>query len=83
MIFNTWAYYLFFLVPSAILFRLSPLRFRPWVIIVGGSAFFLYFSYTELGGRAVLELRRQSRWEIRWMPAGGSQMRTNLAMRCT
>jgi alginate O-acetyltransferase complex protein AlgI len=50
MIFNTWAYYLFFLVPSAILFRLSPLRFRPWVIVAGGSAFFLYFSYTELGG---------------------------------
>ena len=36
MIFNTWAYYLFFLVPSAILFRLS--------------SFFLYFSCTELGG---------------------------------
>src|SRR5216683_6412658 len=50
MIFNTWAYYLFFLVPSAILFRLSPLRYRPWVIVAGGSSFFLYFSYTELGG---------------------------------
>jgi len=49
MIFNTWAYYLFFLVPSAILFRLSPLRYRPWVIVAGGSSFFLYFSYTELG----------------------------------
>jgi alginate O-acetyltransferase complex protein AlgI len=50
MIFNTWAYYLFFLVPSAILFRLSPPRCRPWVIVAGGSGFFLYFSYTELGG---------------------------------
>ena len=50
MIFNTWAYYLFFLVPSAILFRLSPSRFRPWVIVLGGSGFFLYFSYSELGG---------------------------------
>ena len=50
MIFNTWAYYLFFLIPSAILFRLSPPRYRPWVIVAGGSAFFLYFSYTELGG---------------------------------
>jgi alginate O-acetyltransferase complex protein AlgI len=50
MIFNTWAYYLFFLVPSAILFRLSPPRYRPWVIVAGGSGFFLYFSYTELGG---------------------------------
>src|SRR5258705_11626404 len=50
MIFNTWAYFLFFLVPSAILFRLSPPRHRPWVIVAGSSAFFLYFSYTELGG---------------------------------
>jgi alginate O-acetyltransferase complex protein AlgI len=50
MIFNTWAYYLFFLVPSAILFRLSTPRLRPWVIVLGGSGFFLYFSYTELGG---------------------------------
>jgi len=50
MIFNTWAYRLFFLVPSAILFRLSPPRFQPWVIVAGGSGFFLYFSYTELGG---------------------------------
>jgi hypothetical protein len=47
----------FFLVPSAILFRLSPLQYRPWVIVAGGSSFFLYFSYTELGGflRRVLE----------------------------
>jgi alginate O-acetyltransferase complex protein AlgI len=50
MIFNTWAYYLFFLVPSAILFRVSPPRWRPWVIVAGGSGFFLYFSYTSLGG---------------------------------
>ena len=50
MIFNTWAYYLFFLVPSAILFRLSPPRYRPRVIVAGGSGFFLSFSYTELGG---------------------------------
>jgi alginate O-acetyltransferase complex protein AlgI len=49
MTFNTWAYYLFFLVPSAILFRLSPLRYRPWVIVAGGSSFFLYFSCTESG----------------------------------
>ena len=38
MIFNTWAYYLFFLVPNAILFRLSPLRYRPRVIVAGGSS---------------------------------------------
>jgi len=50
MIFNTWAYYLFFLLPSAALFRLCAPRQRPWVIVAGGSLFFLYFSYTELGG---------------------------------
>jgi hypothetical protein len=38
----------FFLVPSAILFPLSPLRYRPWVTVAGGSSFFLYFSYTVL-----------------------------------
>jgi alginate O-acetyltransferase complex protein AlgI len=50
MIFNTWVYYLFFLIPSAVLFRLSPPRFRPWVMVLGGSLFFLFFSYTTLGG---------------------------------
>jgi alginate O-acetyltransferase complex protein AlgI len=50
MIFNTWAYYLFFLIPSAVLFRLAPRRFRPWVIVLGGSLFFVFFSYTTLGG---------------------------------
>jgi alginate O-acetyltransferase complex protein AlgI len=29
---------------------LSPLRYPPWVIVAGGSPFFLYFSYTESGG---------------------------------
>jgi hypothetical protein len=56
MIFNTWAYYLFFLVPSAILFRLSPPRYRPWVIVLGGSGFFLYCSYAELGVAALIGL---------------------------
>jgi len=50
MIFNTWAYYLFFLFPSAIAFRLCAPRHRPWVIVAGGSLFFLFFSYTALGG---------------------------------
>jgi hypothetical protein len=45
MIFNTWAYYLFFLIPSAALFRLVSPRFRPWVIVLGGALFF-YFSPT-------------------------------------
>lgn len=50
MIFNTWAYYLFFLVPSAVLFRVTPPRLRPWVIVLGGSLFFIFFSFTTLGG---------------------------------
>lgn len=50
MIFNTWAYYLFFLVPSAMLFRIVSVRARPWVIVFGGSLFFTFFSYTALGG---------------------------------
>jgi len=52
MIFNTWDYYLLFLVPSAILFRLSSPRVRPRIIFFSGSLFFTYFSYTQLGGVA-------------------------------
>ena len=59
MIFNTWAYYLFFPVPCAILFRLSPLRYRPWVIVAGGSSFFLIF---PIQSQAELFLRRV--WEF-------------------
>jgi alginate O-acetyltransferase complex protein AlgI len=50
MIFNGWDYYLLFLIPSAILFRVLSGRWRPWVILLTGSCFFLYFSYTQLGG---------------------------------
>jgi alginate O-acetyltransferase complex protein AlgI len=50
MIFNGWDYYLLFLIPSAIAFRLAAPRVRPWIIFVGGSLFFLYFSYTQFGG---------------------------------
>jgi alginate O-acetyltransferase complex protein AlgI len=50
MIFNTWDYYILFLVPSAILFRIASPRVRPWVIVASGSLFFVYFSYTQFGG---------------------------------
>jgi alginate O-acetyltransferase complex protein AlgI len=50
MIFNTWDYYLLFLLPSATLFRVLNARHRPLVILASGSLFFLYFSYTQLGG---------------------------------
>ena len=49
MIFNTFSYYLLFLCPSAILFRMGPRRWRPWVIVFFGSCFFLYFGHTTAG----------------------------------
>jgi len=49
MIFNTFAYYLLFLIPSAILYRCSPAKIRPWIIAVFGSLFFSYFAYSMAG----------------------------------
>ncbi len=50
MIFNTLAYFLLFLAPAAVLFRLLPMRLRPWSCAGFGALFFLYFSLTEVGG---------------------------------
>ena len=50
MIFNGWDYYLLFLIPSAILCRLTSPERRPWVIFLSGGLFFTYFSYTQFGG---------------------------------
>jgi len=50
MIFNTWDYYLLFLLPSAVLFRVAGTRARPWLICFSGALFFIYFSFTTLGG---------------------------------
>jgi alginate O-acetyltransferase complex protein AlgI len=52
MIFNSWDYYLLFLIPSAILCRWASPGRRPWVILLSGGLFFTYFSYTQLGGIA-------------------------------
>lgn len=49
MIFNTFGYYLLFLVPAAVLYRILRQRFRPWVIVLFGSGFFLYFAYGIAG----------------------------------
>ena len=49
MIFNTFAYYFLFLVPAAVLFRVAPLRFRPWIIVLFGGGFFEYFAYDMAG----------------------------------
>jgi hypothetical protein len=52
MIFNTWDYYLLFLIPSAIVCRAASPLLRPWVIFASGGLFFTYFSYTQFGGVA-------------------------------
>lgn len=50
MIFNTVTYYLTFLFPAAVLFRLARSHVRPWVCAFSGIAFFIYFSLTQVGG---------------------------------
>jgi len=50
LIFNTVSFYLLFLIPAAIGFRVSSARVRPWVCVAFGVAFFVYFSVTQLGG---------------------------------
>lgn len=50
MIFNTFAYYFAFLIPGAVLFRVSPPKTRPWVCVLFGVSFFVYFSVNQFGG---------------------------------
>ncbi len=52
VIFNTFSYFLFFLIPAAILFRLAQPRWQPWVCIGFGAFFFVFFSITAVGGYA-------------------------------
>ena len=54
MIFNTFAYYLLFLLPAATLYRCTTPRFRPWVIAAFGCLFFVFFSYSMSGILGVL-----------------------------
>jgi alginate O-acetyltransferase complex protein AlgI len=49
MIFNTLDYFLLFLLPTSIAYRLVPAFLRPWVIVLGGCLFFLYFSFPMAG----------------------------------
>jgi len=49
LIFNTFSYYLLFLVPAAVLYRVVARGLRPWVIVLFGSGFFLYFAYGMAG----------------------------------
>jgi alginate O-acetyltransferase complex protein AlgI len=52
MIFNTFAYFILFLVPAAIFFRLVGSAAQKWVCIAFGAAFFVFFSLTQIGGVA-------------------------------
>ena len=50
MIFNTFAYFLCFLMPAAIGFRCVRPAAQPWICFFFGAAFFVFFSLTEIGG---------------------------------
>jgi alginate O-acetyltransferase complex protein AlgI len=50
MIFNTFDYYILFLLPAVLAFKLASVRWRPWVIALSASAFFIYFSLRGFGG---------------------------------
>ncbi len=52
MIFNTCAYFFFFLAPAAIAFRLVRRPLQPWVCLGFGGGFFIFFSLTQAGGVA-------------------------------
>src|SRR5262245_15691506 len=52
MIFNTFAYFILFLVPAAILFRLVSSSAQKWVCVAFGAVFFVFFSLTQIGGAA-------------------------------
>jgi alginate O-acetyltransferase complex protein AlgI len=50
LIFNTFIYFFLFLMPSAVLFRLVGPSLKPWILVLSGVAFFIYFSVTTVGG---------------------------------
>jgi alginate O-acetyltransferase complex protein AlgI len=54
MIFNTFLYYLVFLLPAATLYRCVKSGVRPWIIAGFGCLFFLYFAWSLAGLRGAL-----------------------------
>ena len=50
MIFNTVSYYVLFLFPAAVAFQFARPAWRPWICSLFGSAFFIFFSLTAVGG---------------------------------
>lgn len=43
MIFNSFDYYLLFLFPAALIFKLTSVKWRPWVLSLSAAFFYLYF----------------------------------------
>lgn len=64
MIFNTFAYFFFFLLPTVAIYRLVRPAVRPWVCGVSGVLFFLYFSYTALAGLPAAACVLIFAWEL-------------------
>ncbi len=52
VIFNTVAYFILFLAPAAVAFRLVRPRAQPWVCLTFGALFYVFFSLTQVGGVA-------------------------------
>jgi len=52
MIFNTFSYFLLFLLPAAVGFRLLAPKWRAPLLVVSGASFYLFFSLTAVGGVA-------------------------------
>jgi alginate O-acetyltransferase complex protein AlgI len=52
VIFNTFAYFIGFLLPSAVAFRVVGPAIRPWVCVFSGVGFFVYFSVTSVASWA-------------------------------
>jgi len=52
MIFNSFDYYLLFLFPAALIFKLASIKWRPWVLSISAALFYLYFSLNGFGGIA-------------------------------
>lgn len=52
MIFNSFAYFVLFLLPGAWVFRRASPRWKPVVLALTGAAFYVYFSLVAFGGAA-------------------------------
>jgi len=50
MIFNTFSYFLLFLIPASLVFRRVRTGSKPVILAVTGASFYLYFSLTAVGG---------------------------------